>query len=103
MGRFRSQIIGMDVDRGAIKAVQLQRSGAGYVLQHVGYRRLAPGAVMEGEVADHDLLAAEIKEFWSSHSFKGKSVSLGVANQKVVVRLLDFPHMSEDDLRGAVS
>ncbi len=103
MGRFRSQIIGMDVDRGAIKAVQLQRSGAGYVLQHVGYRRLAPGAIMDGEVADHDLLAAEIKEFWSSHSFKGKSVSLGIANQKVVVRLLDFPHMSEEDLRGAIS
>lgn len=92
----------MDVDRGAIKAVQLQRSGAGYVLQHVGYRRLAPGAVVEGEVADHDLLASEIREFWGSHSFKGKSVSLGVANQKVVVRLLDFPRMSEEDLKGAI-
>jgi type IV pilus assembly protein PilM len=103
VGRFRSQTIGMDVDRGAIKAVQLQKSGAGYVLQHVGYRRLAPGAIMEGEVADHDLLASEIKEFWGSHSFRGKSVVVGVANQKVVVRLLDFPRMSEEDLRGAIA
>src|SRR3712207_7477106 len=88
----------MDVDRGALKAVQLSKSGGNYVLRHVGYHRLPPGAIMEGEVADTDLLAAEIKEFWSSHSFKGKSVVLGVANQRVVVRLLNFPHMEEQDL-----
>ncbi len=103
MGRFRKQAVGMDIDRGAIKAVQLAKGGGGFVLQHVGYRRLAPGAIMDGEVADHDLLAAEIKEFWASHSFTGKSVSLGLANQKVVVRLLDFPRMSEKDLQGAIS
>jgi type IV pilus assembly protein PilM len=98
-----SQIIGMDIDRGALKAVQLAASGGNYTLRHVGYHRLPPGTISEGEVADHDLLAAEIKEFWSSHSFKGKSVVLGVANQRVVVRLLNFPHMEEEDLRSAIS
>src|SRR3712207_8440511 len=72
----------MDVDRGALKAVQLSKSGGSYVLRHVGYHRLPPGAIIEGEVADPDLLAAEIREFWSSHSFKGKSVVLGVADRK---------------------
>ena len=103
MGRFRSQLVGMDIDRGAIKAVQLAKGGGGFTLQHVGYRRLVPGAIVDGEVADHDLLASEIKEFWASHSFSGKSVSLGIANQKVVVRLLDFPRMSEKDLKGAIN
>ncbi len=102
MGRFRSKAVGLDIDRGAIKAVQISESGGNYTLQHVGYRKLPPGAVSEGEVADGDLLAAELKEFWSSHSFKGKTVYLGVANQKVVVRLLDFPRMSPDDLKGAI-
>ena len=102
MGRFRSRAVGLDIDRGALKAVQISESGGNYALQHVGYRKLPPGAVSEGEVADGDLLAAELKEFWSSHSFKGKTVYLGVANQKVVVRLLDFPRMSPDDLKGAI-
>ena len=53
-----SQVIGMDVDRGALKAVQLSKSGGSYVLRHVGYHRLPPGAIIEGEVADPDLLAA---------------------------------------------
>ena len=107
MGRLRgigrSGTIGVDIDRGSIKAVQLQSTGAGYVLQHVGYHRLPPGVIVEGEVADQNLLAAEIREFWDSHSFKGKSITFGVSNQKVVVRLLDFPHMRPEDLQGAIS
>ena len=101
--RFGSPAIGLDVDRGALKAVQVSKSAGNYILRHVGYHRLPPGVISEGEVADSDLLAAEIKEFWSSHSFKGKSVILGVASQRVVVRLLDFPHMEEEDLKSAIT
>ncbi|HKH38548.1 MAG TPA: pilus assembly protein PilM, partial [Rubrobacter sp.] len=88
-----AKTVGLDIDRGSIKAVQVSGAGGGYALQHVGYHRLPPGTILDGEVADHDLLAAEIREFWDSHSFNGKAVTLGVSNQKVVVRLLDFPHM----------
>ena len=101
--RFSSPAVGLDIDRGAIKAVQISQASGSFVLQHVGYRKLPAGAVAEGEVADHDMLAYELKEFWSSHSFKGKSVYLGVANQKVVVRLLDFPRMDSEDLKGAIT
>jgi type IV pilus assembly protein PilM len=101
--RLGSPAIGLDVDRGALKAVQLSSSGGNYTLRHVGYHRLPAGVISEGEVADSDLLAAEIKDFWSSHSFKGKSVILGVASQRVVVRLLDFPHMEEADLKSAIT
>lgn len=99
---FKTSAVGLDIDRGAIKAVQVSRSSGSYDLQHVGYRKLPPGAVSDGEVADHDLLSYEIKEFWASHSFKGKAVYLGVANQKVVVRLLDFPRMNPEDLKSAI-
>lgn len=102
MGRFRAQAVGMDIDHGAIKAVQVSSSGGDYTLQHVGYRRLPPGTITEGEVADQDLLASEIQEFWSTHGFRGKTVILGLSNQKVVVRLLDFPHMDPEDLKSAI-
>jgi len=95
--------IGLDIDRGALKAVQVSRSADAYTLRHIGYHRLPPGAIAEGEVADADLLATEIREFWSSHSFKGKSVILGVTHARVVVRLLDFPRMEEEDLESALA
>lgn len=101
-GSLGGQGIGLDLDRGAIKAVQVARSGQAYSLRHVGYRRLAYGAIVDGEVADHDLLASELREFWGAHDFKGKSVLLGLSNQKVVVRLLEMPRMSDEDLKGAI-
>jgi type IV pilus assembly protein PilM len=103
LGRLASRTIGLDIDRGALKAVQVSRSAGDFALRHVGYHRLPPGAVVDGEVADVEVLGAEIREFWSSHSFKGKSVILGVANGRVVVRLLDFPHMEEEDLKSAIT
>jgi type IV pilus assembly protein PilM len=100
---FGAPAVGLDIDCGAIKAVQIGGSVGSHTLQHVGYRKLQPGAIADGEVADQDLLAYELREFWASHSFKGKTVYLGVANQKVVVRLLDFPRMSPEDFKGAIS
>jgi len=94
--------VGLDLSGGALKAVQISGGPGRCVLGHVGYRRLPRGAISEGEVADGGLLASELKEFWATHSFKGKNVYLGVANQRVVVRTLEFPRMSEEDLRGAI-
>ena len=102
MERFRTQAVGVDVDKGAIKGAQVSRSGGDYTLQHVGYRRLPPGTISGGEVADQDLLASEFDEFWKTHDFKGKTVVLGISNQKVVVRLLDFPRLDKEDLKSAI-
>lgn len=103
MQRFRGGIVGMDVDRGAIKAVQITGAAEGYVLQHVGYHRLPEGVILDGEVVDVETLAAEIREFWDLHSFKGKSVALGVAGRSVIVRFVDFPRLSPEDLDSAMS
>ena len=102
LARFGAKTIGLDVDRGSLKAVQVAPSGNSYILNHVGYRRLPYGAIVDGEVADHDLLAAEMREFWAAHDFRGKSVLLGLSNQKIVVRLVEMPRMSEEDLKGAI-
>ena len=102
LARPGSSAIGLDIDRGALKAVQVSASGGAYTLRHVGYHRLAPGAIQNGEVADLRLLGEEISEFWSAHAFGSKSVVLGISNQKVVVRVLNFPPMAPEDLEGAV-
>lgn len=100
--RFNSPTIGMDVDRGAIKAVQVSRSGDGYTLQHVGYHRLPEGVIIDGEVADSELLSREIRAFWELHDFRGKSVILGVSGNNVIVRFVDFPRLSPEDLKSAL-
>lgn len=82
--------------------MQVSYRGGEYTLRHVGYHRLPPGTIVDGEVADDRLLAEELSEFWDAHAFEGKSVYLGLSNQKVVVRMLEFPPMSAEDLKGAI-
>ena len=100
--RLGSTSIGMDIDKGAIKAVEVSFRGGEYVLRHVGYHRLPPGTIVDGEVADGGLLAEEIGEFWDAHGFGNKSVFIGIANRNVVARVLEMPPMSSEDLEGAI-
>lgn len=56
----------------------------------------------EGEVLDVEGLAGELKSFWKESGFSGKKFSLGVANQKIVVRTMEFPVMDGKELRAAI-
>ncbi|WP_165874216.1 type IV pilus assembly protein PilM [Rubrobacter taiwanensis] len=102
MRLFRSRSIGLDIDHGSLKAVEVSQGRGAYTLHHVGYRRLPREAIAGGEVADAELLASELREFWGTHSFGSRSVYLGVANNRVVVRLINLPRMEEKDLQGAI-
>ncbi len=49
-----------------------------------------------------DALANELKVLWKEGGFASKSVELGVANQKIVVRTMEFPQIDEKELRAAI-
>jgi len=56
----------------------------------------------EGEVVDVDGLAAELKTFWKTGGFTGRRFAFGVANQKIVVRTMEFPIIDPKELRSAI-
>lgn len=69
-----------------------------------GYGRAAMpfGAVVEGEIVDAQAAGSAIAALWKATGFRNKEVTVGVANQKVVVRLIDLPYMEKDELAGAI-
>ncbi len=94
--------IGIDFEQMSIAGAQVNGMRQGRSLTHAAVRALPPGLMLEGEVVDVDGLASELKSFWKDNGFSGKRFSLGVANQKVVVRTMDFPVMEEKELRAAI-
>lgn len=94
--------VGIDLEQSSIAGAQVKRAGQGYSLTHVSVRALPEGLVYEGEVVDVDSLAAELKIFWKESGFTGKRFSLGVANQKIVVRTMEFPIIDAKELRAAI-
>jgi type IV pilus assembly protein PilM len=94
--------VGIDLEQSSIAGVQVKGAGQGYSLTHVSVRALPEGLIFEGEVIDVVGLAAELKTFWKESGFSGKRFSLGVANQKIVVRTMEFPIIDARELRAAI-
>lgn len=94
--------IGLDLEQGAIAAAEIRSGKQDQILTGVYVRALPEGLLFEGEVVDPDALAAELKSFWKEGGFSSKRVELGVANQKIVVRTMEFPQIDEKELRAAV-
>ncbi|GBD46428.1 hypothetical protein HRbin41_01255 [bacterium HR41] len=63
---------------------------------------LPQGLVIDGEVRDKEGLAAALREFARTAEL-GRDVWLGVANQQIVVRLVDLPPIEdEEELEAAI-
>ena len=93
--------VGIDLEQSSIAGVQVKaRSG-----RFADQRRRASAArrpAVRGRGRRRRRLAAELKAFWKESGFTGKRFSLGVANQKIVVRTMEFPIIDAKELRAAI-
>jgi type IV pilus assembly protein PilM len=94
--------VGIDLEQSSLAGAQVKGTAQGLSLTHVAVRALQEGLIFEGEVVDVDALATELKAFWKDSGFTGKRFALGVANQKIVVRTMEFPIIDEKELRAAI-
>jgi type IV pilus assembly protein PilM len=94
-------IVGLDLEAGSLAATEVRVNGTPQVTG-AGMLPLPSGIISEGEVADLDALADGLKQLFAEHKLS-KSVRLGVANQRVVVRMLRFPAIEKpSELDAAV-
>jgi len=94
--------VGLDIGTDFIRAAQVKQSGSGIVLTAYGSVSMPFGAVVEGEIVDPEAVSGALKDLWKRMGIRTKDVSIGVSNQKVVVRLIDLPFMEHDELAGAI-
>ena len=92
-------VVGLDLDPAHVAAAEVDVNGV-VAVRRGAYARLAPGVLRDGEVADGAALTDAIKGLWAEHDLP-KSVRLGIANQRIVVRTLDMPPLEDDKALGA--
>lgn len=64
-------------------------------MERAAYAPLPPGVVRDGEVADVETLANVLRDMFAEHKL-GKRVRLGVANQRIVMRTIDLPPLTDE-------
>lgn len=94
--------IGLDVGTRAVRAVELRGSGSSRAVSRFGRVVLPQGAVEHGEVMDPRAVGEAIQTLWKRLRLTARSVHIGMSNRRVVVRVVDLPAMSRDDLDGAI-
>ena len=87
-------VVGLDLDPAHVAAAEVHVNGS-IAVKRGAIKALTPGVLRDGEVSDAAALTAAIKELWSEHGLP-KNVRLGIANQRIVVRTLDLPPLSDD-------
>ena len=95
-------VVGLDVGTHAVRAVELTLGRDRPVLTGFGQVALPVGAVQHGEILDPALVSASLRRLWSEAGFRTRRVIVGVGNQRVIVRHVELPRMSEADLRSAI-
>ena len=94
-------VVGLDIEAGSVAATEVRSNGRVEVVGH-GVAPLAAGVFREGEVVDAEALGDAIKALFAEHKL-GRSVRLGIANQRVAVRTLRLPPIEDrNELETAI-
>jgi type IV pilus assembly protein PilM len=98
--RTRSTV-GLDIEPGFLAAAEFSGNGKPELVR-AATESLGPGLFHEGEVVDVDGLADRVKAFFKEHDLP-KRIRLGVASQKIALRVLELPAIDNDqELEAAI-
>jgi type IV pilus assembly protein PilM len=94
-------VVGLDIEPGFLAAAEFTSNGAP-ALVRAATETLGPGLFHEGEVVDVDGLADRVRTFFRENDLP-KRIRLGVASQKIALRVLELPVINnEQELEAAV-
>jgi type IV pilus assembly protein PilM len=97
------RLVGLKVGGSQVAAARVSNNGVPELVQ-VARADLEPGIVVGGELRDPDALAESLKEFFKEHKLPKQGVRLGVANNRIGVRIfevdgIDDPKQLENAIR----
>jgi type IV pilus assembly protein PilM len=93
--------IGLDVGTNAVRAVEIELSEPP-LIRRMGQVALPTGAVVDGEVADVAAVSIALQRLWTQAGFKSRAVRVGMSSARVIVRTIEMPRLSHDDLMSAI-
>ena len=89
-GKHEKRIVGLKIGASQIAAAQIVNNGAPELVE-VFREPLAPGLVVSGEIRDPDALGEALKRFFELHKLPKRGVRLGLANNRIGVRVSWIP------------
>lgn len=102
MPKRERQLVGLNIEPAGISAAEVRVNGR-ISVERAAIAQLDPGVVRDGEVVDVEGLGEALRDMYRDNRGLGKRVRVGIANQKIVVRVIELPPVKDaKDLAAAV-
>lgn len=98
-----STVVGLDFGNGVIRAAELAdvESARPTIVKYATIA-VAPTALRRGEVVEPGTVTTALKQLWANAKFSTKTVTLGVGNQRVLVRDITVPQLPLAHIRKSL-
>lgn len=106
MGLFSrsTRTIGLDIGSSSVKVMELlhDKKDSPWRLKSFGMVRLPPEAIVDGAVMNANVIVDAIRELVDKHKIKTKDVVSSVAGHSVIIKRINLPLMSQEELEESI-
>jgi len=95
------KLVGLKIGASQIAAAQVENNGAPELVEVVR-EPLEAGVVVSGEIRDPDALGDALKRFFELHKLPKRGVRLGLANNRIGVRVFEIDGVADEQLENAI-
>lgn len=102
MGLFSKPTIGLDIGTTQIKAVQMKKGGRAPIIEKIGISPVPPISESDSPEERKEIISGAILNALSNGGISAKKSITSVSGESVIVRYIQMPGMSPDELAGAI-
>ncbi|MFP2960129.1 type IV pilus assembly protein PilM [Myxococcus sp. 1LA] len=99
-------VLGLDIGSTSIKMIllkeQRKRGEVVYALQSFGMKPLPPEAIVDGALMNSTAIVQAVQDLMGELKVKGKDVAIGVSGHSVIIKKIQMPRMSQDELEESI-
>ncbi len=104
--RKDNAVVGLDIGSHSVKVLELgmHKKGKGevYEVARIGYERLPPEAIVEGQIIDAAVVAETVRTAFSQAKITAKDVVISVSGNSVIIKKISLPAMNTEELAESI-
>lgn len=101
LGKSKS-IVGLDIGSSSVKVAECAVRSKGVELLHFGVAPLPPEAIVQGAFLNSGAIVDSIQEAMGTAGIKAKNVATAVSGHAVIVKKINLPQMTREELEESI-
>ncbi|MCS6884222.1 MAG: type IV pilus assembly protein PilM [Acidobacteriota bacterium] len=99
----KKSVVGLDIGSSAVKAVELKGSRGNYELVSIGHVTLLSDTIVDGHIIDLNHVSDAINRIFQEQGIKTNLVGTSVSGHSVIVKKINMPVMSQEELAEKIT